>query len=94
MKYNDYIPPYHPISGTADVISAAVGPSGTNSEYLFKLNEFLICNNLKDDYIEILSNDVRRRLGPWRNGRDQIRRIMDKIESEKENYYILKIHLI
>jgi cation transport regulator ChaC len=51
----------------ADIISAANGPSGPNASYLINLYKWFKDNNIKDDYLEKLSLDVLRRLGPWRN---------------------------
>lgn len=51
---------------TADIIAAAVGPSGSNSDYLFNLNDYLHENGISDEYIHELSAAVASRMGPWR----------------------------
>jgi len=63
---------------TADIIAAAVGPSGPNSVYLFNLHEYLVqawgnftgpgagAGKGSDSYLRALSDDVALRLGPWR----------------------------
>ena len=51
---------------TADIIAAAVGPSGSNSDYLFNLNGYLHENGIPDGYIHELSAAVALRMGPWR----------------------------
>lgn len=51
----------------ADIIAAANGPSGPNASYLINLYKWFKDNNIKDDYLEKLSLDVLRRLGPWRS---------------------------
>ena len=56
-----------PRSATADIIAAAVGPSGPNSEYLFNLNDFILLNGLEDGYIQTLARNVALRMGPWRS---------------------------
>jgi alpha-tubulin suppressor-like RCC1 family protein len=50
-----------------DVIAAAVGPSGYNSEYLFKLRDYMTLKGLNDKYLLTLSQDVSLRMGPWRD---------------------------
>jgi alpha-tubulin suppressor-like RCC1 family protein len=53
-------------SATADIIAAAVGPSGSNSDYLFNLDDYLHENGITDEYIYDLSAAVAQRMGPWR----------------------------
>jgi alpha-tubulin suppressor-like RCC1 family protein len=55
-----------PHSATADIIAAAVGPSGSNSDYLFNLDDYLHENGITDEYIYDLSAAVALRMGPWR----------------------------
>ena len=55
-----------PHSATADIIAAAVGPSGSNSDYLFNLDDYLHENGVTDEYIYDLSAAVALRMGPWR----------------------------
>lgn len=55
-----------PQSATADIIAAAVGPSGSNSDYLFNLDDYLHENGITDEYIYDLSAAVAQRMGPWR----------------------------
>ncbi len=50
----------------ADLIAAAVGPSGPNIDYLFNLVHFLEQREVVDDYLENLASAVRLRIGPWR----------------------------
>jgi Regulator of chromosome condensation (RCC1) repeat/ChaC-like protein len=58
---------FTPRSATADIIAAAVGPSGPNSEYLFNLKDFILSNGLEDGYIQTLARNVALRMGPWRS---------------------------
>jgi hypothetical protein len=58
---------FTPRSATADIIAAAVGPSGPNSEYLFNLNDFILSNGLEDGYTQTLASNVALRMGPWRS---------------------------
>ena len=53
-------------SATANIIAAAVGPSGSNSDYLFNLDDYLHENGITDEYIYDLSAAVALRMGPWR----------------------------
>lgn len=50
----------------ADVITGAKGLSGTNVEYLLKLQRYLEEKNMSDTYINNLAVAVRMRLGTWR----------------------------
>ena len=44
----------------ADTISSSVGPSGRNSEYLFKLAEWMAAVGVRDEHVERLCEQVRR----------------------------------
>eukprot|EP01033_Poteriospumella_lacustris_P008691 gene8691-6250_t len=50
----------------ADIITGAKGLSGTNVEYLLKLQRYLEERNMSDTYINHLAAAVRMRLGTWR----------------------------
>lgn len=50
----------------ADIITGAKGLSGTNVEYLLKLQRYLEERNMSDTYINNLAAAVRMRLGTWR----------------------------
>lgn len=52
---------------SADIISAAIGPSGSNLEYLFKLDQYLTERGMGDRYLSSLSRAVRLRMGTWRS---------------------------
>ena len=45
----------------ADTIASSVGPSGHNSEYLFKLEEWMAAVGVRDEHVERLCESVRRR---------------------------------
>lgn len=51
---------------TVEIISAAHGPSGANSEYLLNLARYLNDYEMSDAYLNALSRKVSRRIGPWR----------------------------
>jgi cation transport regulator ChaC len=53
-------------SVVVDIIAAAKGLSGTNVEYLLKLQRYLEERNMADTYINRLAAAVRMRLGSWR----------------------------
>jgi len=53
-------------SVVVDIITAAKGLSGTNIEYLLKLQRYLEERNMADTYIIRLAAAVRMRLGSWR----------------------------
>ncbi|RYH32065.1 hypothetical protein EON65_01235 [archaeon] len=50
-------------SSVVDLISAAMGPSGPNTEYLFRLVSFLEDRQIVDDYLRNLSIAVQLRIG-------------------------------
>lgn len=54
----------------ASIISAAFGPSGQNSEYLFRVVEYFRRHKLEDKYLLRLENAVRSRLGVSRGHND------------------------
>jgi cation transport regulator ChaC len=49
-----------------DIISAAVGPSGPNIEYLLNLYADLQSRNIQDPYLKKLVTAVKLRIGVWR----------------------------
>ena len=50
------------MENSSNIISKAKGPSGKNSDYLLNLNEYLINNNMKDEYINELSKLVNKKI--------------------------------
>jgi cation transport regulator ChaC len=53
-------------STVSDIISTAVGPSGSNIEYLFNLHADLLSRGIHDQYLHNLVMSVRQRIGIWR----------------------------
>jgi cation transport regulator ChaC len=53
-------------STVSDIISTAVGPSGSNIEYLFNLYADLLSRGIHDQYLHNLVVSVRQRIGVWR----------------------------
>jgi len=51
---------------TADIIAVAKGSSGSNVEYLLRLQRYLSACGMADHYINDLSRTVRQRIGVWR----------------------------
>ena len=45
----------------ADTIASSVGPSGHNSEYLFRLADWMAAVGVRDEHVERLCEQVRRR---------------------------------
>jgi cation transport regulator ChaC/alpha-tubulin suppressor-like RCC1 family protein len=52
-------------NNVVDIITAAIGPSGANVDYLFNLERFLHERGMVDEYLVQLADCVRRRVGPW-----------------------------
>ncbi len=50
----------HPVEKQAEVIAGAIGPSGPNSEYLFKLADFIRVVDGDDECLFHLEATVRR----------------------------------
>eukprot|EP00246_Nothoceros_aenigmaticus_P001264 TRINITY_DN11733_c0_g1_i2.p1 TRINITY_DN11733_c0_g1~~TRINITY_DN11733_c0_g1_i2.p1 ORF type:complete len:233 (-),score=18.26 TRINITY_DN11733_c0_g1_i2:412-1110(-) len=63
-KNRTYLGPA-PMDVMASQIAKAVGPSGTNYEYLFRLEESLLEIGYCDEEIVALSNEVRKLLGGY-----------------------------